>query len=178
MHHHHLAFLVADLYRDADLRASFREDPKSVLDRYKIPAEVRAVLWRRDQAEIKSILHQGVDSMVEQMAHGSPVFMPYFGIPPKISTVSPSSSATNIAVAFTLTGFFFDSKATLSFARPGILPIFATDVMVTLTDKETSATTLTGFAAFPVAGAYNVTVANPGTEEASTTVSGKFTVKN
>jgi hypothetical protein len=175
--HHHLVSLVVDLYRDADLRAMFRRDPKAVLDRYEIPSDVRAVLWRRVREEIQSLLHREVDSMVDEMIHGTVVFMPYFGIQPEIFTVSPSNGATQVVIPFTLTGRYFDSKATLSFSKPATEPVVATDVVVKLTDKDSSATTLTAKAIFQEAGAYDVTVANPpGSQETTTTVSGMLKI--
>lgn len=173
----HLILLVTDLYRDADLRASFRKNPQAVLDRYGIPPDVRAVLWRREREEIQSLLHREVNSMVDEMIHGSVIFMPYFGIQPEIFTVSPSKGGVNVAVPFTLTGRYFDSKAKLSFSKPATAMVVATGVVVKLTDKDSSATTLTGSATFKQPGNYDVTVANPpGSQETTTTVSGMLKI--
>lgn len=167
---HYLVLLVADLYRNAELQRSFGKDPKAVLDRYHIPPDVRALLWRRDREEIQSFLYREIDSVVHGMLHGTPLLMPYFGIQPNILTVSPSDGANGTQISFLLTGFYFDSDATLTFSKPATAPVVATNVVVTLTDKDTSATMMVGTAIFTEDGDYNATVANPpGSQQTSST---------
>jgi hypothetical protein len=59
--------LLRDLRRDQELASLFRTNIKTVLDRYKLDAEERALLTRW---EIRALYDRGVNPLLLLLAHG------------------------------------------------------------------------------------------------------------
>lgn len=155
--------LIADLHRNAKLRARFEANPEAVAKQYGLSATEWNALRSPVKNQIVGAAHADLQDVLEALWFGAhaTVFMPWIGVTLKVTDVQPGSGPVGSPVPLTVTGTGFAQDARLKFSRPGITVEGKVEEVVTSADGSS---TMTAVATFSTPGLYDVTVSNSATE--------------